>query len=157
MAGKAYKYLSVEEIEMNKKNFGLWMNFNLSVVNGITVSTVMTLVNVGPVLKVILISILQAILISFVLGLIFPGAKLGGKLAARWESKKMPYLLLSSLPTVIVMVAVLTAFFTYNAVGFSNIFIPAFFSGYPIGFVVSYLTTIIFTPLSEKLCISILK
>ena len=138
-----------------KKYYGLVMNFWLSLFNGITVSISMIYVNTGAFIPMaILISSLQALVIGFITGIIVPAAPFGAKIAGEklhFKPGSLKYVLISTLPICIAMVIVLTFSFALINVGFGSAFAAAWLGSIPLALVVSYITSVVLTPLAGKL------
>ncbi|MCI9080625.1 MAG: DUF2798 domain-containing protein [Lachnospiraceae bacterium] len=138
-----------------KKYYGVLMNFWLSLFNGIVVSATMMYVNTGIILPVALIvSSLEAFIVSFITGLLIPAAPLGAKLAED-KLKALPgsikYNLISNIPVCITMAVILSLVFALINVGFQSSMFMAWIGSIPIAFIASYITSVVLTPVVVKL------
>lgn len=146
---------------MSKQYFGLLMHAWLSIFNAIFVTSIMMYINTGslPIVPV-LISILQAFIASFVAGLLVPAAPFGEKLAKKQfscEKGTFLYLLISSIPVCLWMATVLSFLFAVLNIGFSSQLLLAVLNSIPLAFIISVVTTILFTPVALRLSNKLIK
>ncbi|VEI59785.1 DUF2798 domain-containing protein [Streptococcus ratti] len=131
------------------------MHFWLSLFNGAIVTSVMMYKNTGSLVLIpLLISIFQAFVASFVVGLIIPAVPFGAYLASEYftcKSGTFKYILISSIPVCLLMATLLSFLFAFLAIGIRPILLLAWLSGIPIAFIISMVTTVCLTPLASKL------
>lgn len=146
---------------ISRRYYGIVMSFFLTFFNAITVSIAMVYANTGKfIVEAICISILEATVIALITTLLIPAAPFGVRIAKnKFNAKEgsLKFIIISTVPVCTMMVLVLTFIFALINVGMSSVFFMAWISSIPLAFIVSYITSIIMTPFSERLTNLIIK
>lgn len=139
---------------IDQKYAGLVAGIFFSLIVSLALSVIMTYVNTGSLsLMPILVTFLEAFLISYIAALIIPVNKIGGNFAGRFkaEPNTLKYNLLSNLPITVILVLILSFTLTAINVGFNEVFLMAWISGIPVSGIAVYLVSILITPLVGKM------
>ncbi|MGN0710220.1 MAG: DUF2798 domain-containing protein [Anaerovoracaceae bacterium] len=140
---------------IEKKYYSIIVNFWFSLFNGISVSATMIYLKTGMlIIFPLIISSLEAFVISFITGLVIPAAPFGAMIAGNklnFKPGSFKYILISNIPVCFTMAFILSLAFAIINVGLKNEFITEWFSSIPIAFIASYITSVLLTPLVLKL------
>lgn len=139
---------------IDQKYAGLVAGFFFSLIISLALSVIMTYVNTGGLsLMPILVTFLEAFLISYIAAMIIPVNKIGGSFAGRFkaEPNTLKYNLLSNIPITMILLLILSFTLTAINVGFNDVFLMAWISGIPVSGIAVYIVSIIITPLVGKM------
>lgn len=132
--------------------------FIFSVVMSTVMSTAMPFVNTGTIpFPEVLFSIVLAIAVSFIAGLIVPVGKMGADQASQMnlEQGSFLFILVSSILPTIYFTIIMTFMFALQRTGFSSAVWEVFMGDILIALVIAYITTVITTPAINKLSFKI--
>lgn len=139
---------------IHPKYFGLVAGFFFSFIVSLALAFIMTYVTTGGItLMPVVMTFIEAFVISYIAALIIPVNKIGGGFAARFkaEPETMKFNLLSNIPITLILVLILSFSLTALNVGFISVFLMAWLSTVPVSMVAVYVVSVIITPLVGKM------
>ncbi|MGD9473700.1 MAG: DUF2798 domain-containing protein [Eubacteriaceae bacterium] len=145
---------------IDQKYAGLVAGFFFSLIVSLALSVIMTFANTGGLaLMPVLITFIEAFLLSYITALIIPVNKIGGRFAAKFDAQPntLKYNLLSNLPITVILVLILSFALTLINAGLNEAFLMAWLGGLPFSAVAVYIVSILITPLVGKLTEACLK
>ncbi|MFA0815225.1 MAG: DUF2798 domain-containing protein [Anaerofustis sp.] len=145
---------------INRKFFGLIMNFWFCFLIGIAMSIGMQWFNKAPMLFLpIFIAFLEAFAIGFVIGSLIPLPKIGDAFAKtlRCKERSLLYILIYNIPITLIMVVIMSFSLTLINVGFVPYLLGAWISGFPFALLLCYLVSVLITPVIPLLANAIVK
>jgi len=120
----------------------------------------MTYVTTGGItIMPVVVTFIEAFVISYVVALIIPVNKIGGGFAGwfKAEPETMKFNLLSNIPITLILVMILSFTLTAINVGFVPNFLMAWLSAVPVSMVAVYVVSVIITPIVGKLANACMK
>lgn len=139
---------------IDQKYAGLVAGFFFSLIVSLALSVIMTFANTGGLaLMPVLITFIEAFLLSYITALIIPVNKIGDRFAEKFDAQPntLKYNLLSNLPITVILVLILSFALTLINAGLNEAFLMAWLGGLPFSAVAVYIVSILITPLVGKL------
>ncbi|MBC3797615.1 DUF2798 domain-containing protein [Acetobacterium tundrae] len=139
---------------IHQKYFGLVAGFFFSFIVSLVLAFVMTFATTGGIsLMPVVMTFIEAFVISYLAALIIPVNKIGGGFATRFkaEPETMKFNLLSNIPITLILVLILSFSLTAINVGFVSMFLMAWLSTIPVSMVAVYVVSVIITPMVGKM------
>lgn len=141
-----------------QKHLPVVTTFLFSVFMSIVMSIAMPYVNTGTIpIPDVLFSIILAIFVSFLAGLLVPVGKMGADYAGSLGLPvgSIPFILVSSILPTLYFTFIMTFVFALQRTGFSSEVWQAFMGDIVIALVIAYITTVLATPIVNKLSFAI--